>query len=76
MNKNFLAYEGKEFTIEWYFNDKGKSFALEYYKKLSIDDKKKIMRLLMQLGETGKIFNEEKFRHEGDKIYAIKSSII
>ena len=29
--KEYLAYEGREFTIAWYFDAKGKSSALEYF---------------------------------------------
>ncbi|KKP29402.1 MAG: hypothetical protein UR12_C0008G0029 [candidate division TM6 bacterium GW2011_GWF2_30_66] len=73
MNKEFIAYDGDQFTIEWYFNNKGKSIPLEYFEKLSKEDKKKIIHLFFLLGDDGKILNKEKFRHEGDKIYAIKS---
>ena len=29
--KNYEAYCGKKFTIEWYFNDQGKSSARDYF---------------------------------------------
>ena len=74
MAKNFIAYVGNEFTIEWYFDDREKSVALGYFKELSRERQKKLVHLLYVLGDIGKIFNEEKFRHEGDQIYAIKSS--
>lgn len=31
MKKDFIAFQGKEFTIEWYFTKKNRSNALEYY---------------------------------------------
>lgn len=74
MTKNFVAYKGKEFTIEWYFDSQGKSIALNYFEKLSKDRKKKLVHLFYVLGDVGKIFNEEKFRYEGDQIYAFKTS--
>lgn len=74
MKKQFIAYQGQEFTIEWYYNNRGKSDALEYFQDLSIDRKKKIIHLFYLLGDVGKIMNEEKFRYEGDQIYAIKAS--
>ena len=74
MKNKIIAYEGKEYIIEWYFNDKGKSESLAYFKDLSGDRQKKFARLLLLLGESGKIFNLEKFRYEGDQIYVFKSS--
>lgn len=72
MEKRFIAYEGSEFTIEWYFDGKGKSPALEYYEELSTNQKEKLYYLFYMLADTGKIRNEEKFRYEGDQIYAFK----
>jgi hypothetical protein len=69
MNKKFIAYEGAKYLIEWYFNDNEKSEALGYFESLSSDRQKKFSYLLSVMGDAGKIFNEEKFRHEGDQIY-------
>src|SRR3990170_8720909 len=74
MAEKFIAYRGNAFTIEWYFDSQGKSAVLEYFEELSQDRKKKLMHLFYVLGNTGKIFNEEKFRHEDDQIYAFKPS--
>ncbi len=74
MAKKFIAYQGDELTIEWYFDAQGKSASLQYYRKLSSENKKKLIHLFYVLGDIGKIFNKEKFRYEGNKIYAIKSS--
>jgi hypothetical protein len=74
MQKKFIAYKGSEYTIEWYFNDKSKSEAFTYFESLSDDHKKKFVHLLMMLGNSGKIFNQEKFRYEGDQLYVFKSS--
>ena len=35
-------------------------------------DAKKFAHLLMMIGDTGQIRNEQKFRNEGDKIYTFK----
>jgi phage-related protein len=70
--KNLIAYKGDEFIIEWYYNAKGESQALEYYQELSQGQKAKLSFLFQMLGDTGKIRSEEKFRHEGDQIYAFK----
>jgi len=74
MKKEFIAYKGSEYAIEWYFNDKGKSEALAYFESLSADRQKKFAYLLMLLGNSGKIFNQEKFRYEGDQLYVFKPS--
>lgn len=72
MKKEFIAYDGQELTIEWYFNDRGKSESLSYFESLPLDRQKKMINLLRLLGDLGKIFNEEKFRSEGNQIYALK----
>src|SRR5262249_48900183 len=68
-----VAYKGKEFTIEWYYNQKGYSQALEYAEELQEGDKKKLAALLKFMGDIGQIRNKEKFRNEGDGIYAFKT---
>ena len=72
MKKSFIAYDGEEFIIEWYFNSMGKSPAFEYYNKLSTTQKMKLEYLFRMLADTGKIRSEEKFRNEGNQIYAFK----
>lgn len=71
---NFVVYEGEKFTIEWYMDDRGKSPAKEYFEKLDFDRKKKFDYLIRCMADMGSIQNEEKFRHEGDQIYAFKPS--
>ena len=73
MKKEFIAYAGDELTIEWYFDEREKSSVLEYFEKLSFSRKKRFFHLLRLLGNMGKILNKEKFRYEGDKIYAFKA---
>jgi hypothetical protein len=72
MKKNLIAYEGEVFTIEWYFGSTGKSQALAYYESLSSAERAKLEFLFRLLGDTGKIRSIEKFRDEGDQIYAFK----
>lgn len=74
MKKNFIAWKGKEFTIEWYFNSRGKSTAFDYFEKLIPARRKKVLYLFMLLAEEGKIVTEEKFRYEGNQIYTFKPS--
>ena len=70
--KQFIAYQGSHFAIEWYFNARGKSEAHEYFQSLSLEEKKKVLHLFELMGDFGQIRNEKKFRHEGDQIYAFK----
>lgn len=74
MNKKieFIAYEGEAFTIEWYFNDKNCSDALEYYNSLNKAERIQLLKLLKRMGDNGEIKDKTKFRNEGDKIYAFK----
>jgi len=74
MSKEFVAHRGGRLTLEWYFESNGNSKPLEYFEDLPFESKKKFAYLFTQLGERGKIFNKEKFRNEGDKIYALKAS--
>ena len=72
MKKEYIAYEGQEFTVEWYHNSSGKSLVLDYYKALDIDDRIKLLRLFKRMGDCGEIRDKTKFNSEGDKIYAFK----
>ena len=66
------AYRGPQFTIEWYFSEKGKSQALEYFLELPVERKRKVLRLFRFLAEQGILRDQTKFRFEGDGIYAFK----
>lgn len=72
MIKRHLAYEGTAFTIEWYYDAKGYSQAFEYFKEQPKEKQRKLLNLFRLMGEQGKIFDETKFRNEGDGIYAFK----
>jgi hypothetical protein len=72
MSKNYVAYKGPEFTIEWYYSERDESQALNYYLELDDGDRKKVLQLFKIMGDIGKIHDEQKFRNEGDKIYAFK----
>lgn len=72
MEKEFVVYEGAEFTIEWYYNDRGKSLARDYFEKLDRERKLNAFELFKTMAQIGKILNITKFRHEGDGVYAFK----
>lgn len=70
--KEFIAYQGDSFTIEWYFDDQSQSEALNYYQSLTIDERIQLLKLFKRMGDCGEIRDKTKFVHEGDKIYAFK----
>ncbi|GCL35873.1 MULTISPECIES: type II toxin-antitoxin system RelE/ParE family toxin [Sphaerospermopsis] len=72
MNKEYIIYVGSVFQLEWYFDEHGKSEALEYFNQLSEQQQLKFLFLVKRIGDFGKISNKEQFRNEGDKIYAFK----
>lgn len=67
-----IAYEGSVFTIEWYFDEKGQSQALDYFNTQPKEMQRKLLNLFRLMGDFGKIFDKTKFRYEEDKIYAFK----
>lgn len=70
--KDSIAYSDIIYTIEWYFDESGKSQAQNYLLKLNPDMQKKVFYLIKRIGDNGKINDITKFRNEGDKIYAFK----
>ncbi len=72
MSKEYIAYLGEKYTIEWYYNSRGKSSALEYYQSLSADERIKVLQLFKRMGDAGKIKDTTKFNNEGDRLYAFK----
>lgn len=70
--QELIAYQGTEFTIEWYYDNKRKSRALEYFENLNRERKISALILIKTMGNMGKILNITKFRNEGDGVYAFK----
>ena len=68
----YIAYRGQAFQIEWYVSENGNSQALQYAEALGRGEKVKLANLLKVMGDIGYIHNKEKFRNEGDKIFAFK----
>ena len=68
----YIAFEGEKFTIEWHFDNRGKSISLDYLESLEEEEQAKLFELLKLMGNAGIIKNKKKFRNEGDKIYAFK----
>ena len=74
MKKNceYIAYKGETFTIEWYFDDRNQSEALEYYNSLTDSERIQLLKLFKRMGDVGEIKDKTKFMYEGNKIYAFK----
>ena len=72
MDKEYLIYIGSYFQLEWYVNSNGESEAKDYFENLQEKQQLKFLFLVKRIGDFGKISNKEKFRNEGDKIYAFK----
>lgn len=70
--KQYIAFKGTRYTIEWYYNENGNSQALDYFKETDVEKKEKLFFLFKALDSIGIIRNKEKFNYEGDSIYAFK----
>lgn len=70
--EEIIAYEGSSYTIEWFYDEQGKSDVLEFFNGLDDINKRKVMMLFKRMGDFGRISDLTKFRNEGDKIYAFK----
>jgi phage-related protein len=70
--KDYIAYKGKIYTIEWYYDESENSQAHTYLLELDPEMQKKVFYLFKRMGDDGKINDIRKFRYEGDKIYAFK----
>lgn len=55
MPKEYVAYIGGAFQIEWYYSPKGDSQAFEYYLELDPGNRRKGLQLFKIMGEVGKI---------------------
>lgn len=70
--REWIAYQGPAFTIEWYWDARGRSPALEYFELLPEERQDDLLLLLKRMGDLGRIFDKTKFRNEGDQIFAFK----
>ena len=70
--KEYTAYQGNKFVIEWYFDENENSIALEYFNNLEHKRQDKVFYLFKRMADFGKINDLTKFRNEGDDIYAFK----
>ncbi len=70
--KEFTAYKGEKFTIEWYFDESENSDVLDYFEKLPESFQIKTLALFKRFAEIGEIKDNTKFNFEGDALFAFK----
>ena len=70
--KEYIAYEGGKFSIEWYYDQNGKSKSLDYYCSLPDSDRMKVLQFFKRFADAGEIKDKTKFNYEGDQIYSFK----
>ena len=70
--KEYVAYKGEKFTIEWYYTAKNESQPLDFFNGLSPIEQQKFFHLVKRIGDFGFISDKTKFRNEDDGIYAFK----
>jgi phage-related protein len=69
-----LVYEGAALRIEFYVAPNGTAPAEEWLERLPLTAQQKFAALFARMGDTGKIWNERKFKHltETDQIFEFK----
>ncbi len=61
--KENIVFNGVKFVIEWYFDYKGHSNALDYFESLTDDEQIKALGLFELMGNIGAIKNKTKFNY-------------
>jgi phage-related protein len=71
---NRLVYDGAVFRIEFYVAPGGVAPAEAWLEQLPLGAQQKFAALFARMGDTGKIWNERKFKHvtETDQIFEFK----
>jgi len=63
MKLSKLAYDGEVFSIEFYVAEDGSVPAQDWLDSQSIKMQQKFAALFTMLGDAGKVYNEQKFKH-------------
>ena len=74
IREDYIFYEGEKFRVEFYFTQKGEMPAKEYYDFADEQIKLKFFALAKHMADTGRLFDETKFRivDRQEKIYEFK----
>lgn len=69
-----LVYNGHVLKLEFYVTPTGVAPAEEWLEHLTVPQQQKFAALFARMGDTGKIWNERKFKHltETDQIFEFK----
>ena len=69
-----LVYDGAVFRVEFYVAPGGAAPAEVWLEQLPLGGQQKFAALFTRMGDTGKIWNERKFKHltETDQIFEFK----
>ncbi len=70
-----LVYDGAVFQIEFYVTPSGTAPAEDWLEQLPATAQQKFAALFARMGDTGKIWNERKFKHltETDQLFEFKA---
>jgi phage-related protein len=69
-----VVYDGAVLRIEFYVATNGVAPAEEWLEQLPVGSQQKFAALFARMGDTGKVWNERKFKHltETDQIFEFK----
>ena len=72
--EEYIFYRGEKFQVEFYFTQKGDMPAKEYLELVDEQIKSKLSALVKIMADTGRLFDEEKFRlvNRQEKVYEFK----
>ena len=75
MKASKQAYDGEIFSIEFYVGEDGSSPAEDWLESQPLKMQLKLAALFKMLGDVGKIFNEQKFKHltGSDQLFEFKA---
>jgi hypothetical protein len=72
--EEYVFYRGEKFQVEFYFTEKGRMPAKEYFYSVDEQVRLKLLYLVKGMAENGKIFDETQFRlvNKRERIFEFK----
>lgn len=72
--EQYVFYQGEMFQVEFYFTEKGRLPAKEYFDDTQQQVQIKLLALVKYIAENGKLYDQKKFRlvNKVEKIYEFK----